>query len=155
MVDQFLRVTKKALSQFLNDRVNDRIKSALQGGQEQEEAPDEPQVDSQPESEESESRGIETTYDELQGYFVVKAIVSQDTSSARIAIRDTKSYCGVLLDDNNRKPICRLYFNGEQKYLGLIDENKGVERVAIESTDDIFQYADQLRETAQRYDKQT
>lgn len=155
VVDQFLRVTKKALSQFLNDRVNDRIKSALQGGQEQEEAPDEPQVDSQPESEESESRGIETTYDELQGYFVVKAIVSQDTSSARIAIRDTKSYCGVLLDDNNRKPICRLYFNGEQKYLGLIDENKGVERVAIESTDDIFQYADQLRETAQRYDRQT
>ena len=30
VVDQFLRVTKKALSQFLNDRVNDRIKSALQ-----------------------------------------------------------------------------------------------------------------------------
>ena len=152
VIDQFLRVTKKALTQFLNDRVNDRLKSALQGGQEQEDLTDEPEADSQSESEESESRGIDTTYDELQGYFVVKAIVSQDISSARVAIRDTKSYCGVLLDDNNRKPICRLYFNGEQKYLGLIDENKGVERVAIESTDDIFQYADRLRETAQRYD---
>ena len=155
VIDQFLRVTKKALIQFLNERVNDRLKSALQGAQEQEEVSEEPKTEEEAEQRDEESRGIVTTYDELQGYFVVKAIVSQNISSARVAIRDTKSYCGVLLDDNNRKPICRLYFNGDQKYLGLLDENKDVERIAIESTDDIFQYADQLRNTVERYDTQS
>ena len=155
VIDQFLRVTKKALNQFFNDRVNDRIKSALQGEPEQEDLSEQAQGNSELESTEPERAGVVTTDDELQAYFVVKAIVSQDISSARVAIRDTKSYCGVLLDDNNRKPICRLYFNGEQKYLGLIDERKDVERVAIDSPDDIFQYAGQLRETAQRYDTPT
>ena len=151
VIDQFLRVTKNALNQFLSDRVNDRLKSALQGVSEQVEASEPSQVDSEPEKEDPGSRGIITTYDELQGYFVVKAIVSQDTSSDRVAMRDTKSYCGVLLDDNNRKPICRLYFNGEQKYLGLFDENKSVERIPIDSPDNIFLYADRLRETVRRY----
>ena len=26
-------------------------------------------------------------------------------------MRDAQSYCAVLLDDNNRKPLCRLMFN--------------------------------------------
>ena len=155
VIDQFLRVTKKALSQFLNDRVNDRLKSALQGEPEQEAVSERAEEDSEQEAMDAERSGVVTTDDELQGYFVVKAIVSQDISSARVAIRDTKSYCGVLLDDTNRKPICRLYFNGEQKYLGLFDENKDIERVAIDSPDDIFQFAGQLRETVQRYEMPT
>ena len=117
----------------MNDRVNDRLKSALQGEPEQEAVSERAEEDSEQEAMDAERSGVVTTDDELQGYFVVKAIVSQDISSARVAIRDTKSYCGVLLDDTNRKPICRLYFNGEQKYLGLFDENKDIERVTIDS----------------------
>ena len=152
VVDQFLRITKKALHQFLADRVNDRLKSALQGGAEQDEAPEEIQEDSQQIPEEKGRSGVVTTEEEWQGYFVVKAILGQDISSDRVAIRDTKSYCGVLLDDTNRKPICRLYFNIDQKQLGLFDEDKSIERVPIESVDTIFEYADRLRETVQRYD---
>ena len=115
-------------------------------------APEQSQPASEPTAEEIDTSGIVTTEDELQGYFVVKAIVSQDVSAARVAIRDTKSYCGVLLDDTNRRPICRLFFNGEQKYLGLVNEDKSIERVPIESIDSIFQHADRLRETVRRYE---
>ena len=152
VIDQFSRVTKKALQQFLADRVNDRLKSALKDDEEKEEEGEEIQPDPEPERNETGSSGIVTTEDELQGYFVVKAILSQDISPARVAVRDTKSYCGVLLDDTNRKPICRLFFDREQKYLGLMDEDKSVERVPIDSIDGIYQYADRLRETVRRYD---
>ena len=47
-------------------------------------------------------------------------------------MRDVQSYCGILLDDNNRKPICRLHFNGSKKYVTLFDVEGG-ERVDIVS----------------------
>jgi len=69
-----------------------------------------------------------------------------------VFIRDTQSYCGILLDDNNRKPICRLYFNAGQKYLGTFDSEKKVTRHAIDDVNDIYKLADQLRTTIQSYE---
>ena len=59
-------------------------------------------------------------------------------------MRDTKSYCGVLLDDNNRKPICRLRFNFSQKYLGLFDAEKNEEKFALNVPLDVFKFEDRL-----------
>ncbi|MDX8405269.1 MAG: hypothetical protein R8K50_03870, partial [Mariprofundus sp.] len=64
--------------------------------------------------------------------------------------RDTKSYCGILLDDNNRKPICRFHFDHAQWYLGLIND-KQEERVPIDGLDDLFKYADRLKMTIAAY----
>jgi hypothetical protein len=71
--------------------------------------------------------------------------------SERIHHRDTKSYFGVLADDNNLEPICRLHFNRSQKYIGLFDAEKNETRQAIEKVDDIYEFAGALRETAERY----
>jgi len=68
-------------------------------------------------------------------------------------MRDTKSYCGVLLDDNNRKPICRLHFNTKQKYLGIFDAEKTEQRRPIDALSDIYKYADELRAVVQEYEK--
>ncbi|QDT99005.1 hypothetical protein [Gimesia aquarii] len=70
---------------------------------------------------------------------------------SRVTIRDTKSYCGILLDDNNRKPICRLRFNTSQKYLGVFS-NKNEERVELDSIDDIFKYADRVKAVISEYE---
>ena len=70
----------------------------------------------------------------------------------RITLRDVRTYCGVLLDDNNRKPICRLHFNGPQKYLGLLDPSQQEERVPINDLDQIYQYADRLRTAVSMYE---
>lgn len=56
-----------------------------------------------------------------------------------------------MLDDNNRKPIARLHFNGRQKYLGLLDAEKIETRHPIESLDEIYLFADDIREAATRY----
>ena len=61
-------------------------------------------------------------------------------------------YCGILLDDNNRKPICRLWLNSAQKYIGLFDGKKQEERVPIDDLDDIYKLADRLKGTVAFYE---
>ncbi len=150
--DQFRPLVKKALQQLVTEKVQDRLRSALR-------KEDEPAADTNEENARAEDVAcsktdplIETTIEELEGYQIVRAIVREVIPASRIAHRDTQSYFGVLLDDNNRKPICRLHFNRTQKYLGLIEADKSEKRVPIESLDDIFSYAEALRAAAIRYD---
>ncbi|MNC46708.1 hypothetical protein D3C75_957360 [compost metagenome] len=93
-----------------------------------------------------------TTLEELEGYHIVRAVVRSVVDAKRIVQRDTQSYFGILLDDNNRKPICRLHFNRSQKYIGIFDEEKNETRHPINSIDDIYEYSDRLKKTVGYYD---
>lgn len=153
--EQFTELVRKAAKQFLNDQVNSRLKNAL-GSQEfptndLESDPD-PETSISVAEDSLEDKGIVTTMEELDGYRVVRAIVCSEVKSTRIAKRDTKSYFGILLDDNNRRPIARLHFNRPQKYLGIFDENKEETRVAIDGVEDIYTYSDKLRQTVHYYE---
>lgn len=149
--EQFTDFVRKAAAQYINERVNNRLRNALQ----QEVAPVNPtavgEQGADTEGTDAED-GIVTTVEELEGYHVVRAIVREVVAADRIVHRDTKSYMGILLDDNNRKPICRLRFNYSQKYLGIFNGNKEEMKVAISGIDEIYQYADQLKQTALNYD---
>jgi hypothetical protein len=74
----------------------------------------------------------------------VKSIVRTAVEPTRIGHRDTQSYFGILLDDNNRKPVCRLHFNRAQKYLGILDADKKEVRHPISALDDIYGFSEQL-----------
>lgn len=158
--ERFTILTKNALNQFINDRINDRLKLAMSedslspNSTEQVQAPN---LDEGKESPASDTlinnlETIVTTGEELEGYYIIKAILRETLDLNRIAIRDKKSYCGVLLDDNNRKPICRMYFNTKQKYLGLFTEDKDEEKVPIDDLNCIYIYADKLKNTVNSYD---
>jgi predicted type IV restriction endonuclease len=99
---------------------------------------------------------IITTEEELEGYYIVKSILREVIEPSRIAYRDVQSYFGILLDNNNRKPICRLYFNNTSaKRLGLFEhgsDEKQEEKIFIENLNDIYKYAERLKLTAQHYD---
>ncbi|WP_457571503.1 hypothetical protein [Desulfovulcanus sp.] len=71
---------------------------------------------------------------------------------SRVAIRDRKHYCGILLDDNARQPICRLYFNTKQKYIALLDDQKKEHKKTIKDLSEIYNFAEDLKATVQRYD---
>ena len=100
------------------------------------------------------TRGIVTTEDEIEGYFVVKSILHDVIDLSRVHMRDAKHICNVLLDDSIRKPILRMHFNRSQKYIGLLDEQKKEERIPIDDVDDIYNYAAQILATVKRYDSQ-
>ncbi|WP_261977022.1 type I restriction endonuclease [Bowdeniella nasicola] len=155
---QFTRLVEKAAKQFLNDRVNDRLKAAL-GGQamigddESVSSPEASETAAEQAIEKVEKReGIETTLEELEAFHIVRAIACSEVLPSRIAQRDTKTYFGVLLDDNNRRPIARLWFNTSQKYIGLFDADKKETRHPIDSLDEIYQFADQIRKAVHFYD---
>ena len=147
--EQFTPIVKKAFHQFIREQINERLESAIAVESEEQKSGEEPES---PEREDDRESRIETTEQELEGFHIVRAIMSQVADPARVVHRDTISYMGILFDDNNRKPICRLHFNTSQKYLGVIDEDKNEEKIPIDEVNEIYQYADQLRKTAHYYD---
>lgn len=151
--EQFAPLTLKAIKQYLNDQINERLKNAISPRPTIEMEPDSQQEADAEQVREEDDDGIITTVEEIEGFNIVKAIVRSSVDVARIAARDTKSYFGVLLDDNNRKPICRLHFNRAQKYIGIFDDEKKEVRHPIDNLDDIFSYSDELKKTASSYDE--
>jgi hypothetical protein len=150
--DQFIPLVAKATRQFLNEQVNDRLKNALGGpGSYVSVSSDRPEVERAVEEVVVVESDVETTEEELEGFRIVRAIVCGEVASARVVARDAKTYFGVLLDDNNRKPIARLWFNRSKKYLGVFDEQKVETRVPLERVEDIYAHAEVLRRTVNRY----
>lgn len=68
----------------------------------------------------------------------------------KIYARDTKSYFGILFDDNNRKWIARLHFNTSNKYLGIHEIDKQESKYLLEKLEDIYKFRDKLISTLQR-----
>lgn len=153
--EQFTQITKKTFKQFINDKINERLNIALASEIVSQETNVAPDVGTQTvvEGEESgkDSR-IVTTEEELEGYYIIKTILREIIDAKRVTIRDTISYCGILLDDNARKPLARLYLNTPNKYIGLFDDQKQEEKIPIETIDDIYKYKNRLTATAQNYD---
>lgn len=143
--EQFIPIIKRAFAKLIDERINERLKGAMTVA-----TPAEPAAE--PAQEQPAKSKIETTQEEIEGYLTVKAILRECCDPSRIAPRDTQGYMGILLDDTNRKPLCRLHFNGTAKYLGLFNAAKKEERVVLESLNDIFKYADRILETFKSYE---
>lgn len=149
--ERFAPILKTAMNQFINDRINARLKSAMT--ETPKPAPNVGQVAEAPdESSGCDDPRIVTTEEEWQGYYLVKSILMGTVDSERVYIRDAVSYCNILLDDNNRKPLLRMHFNGKQLRIGLFDDGKKDEKHPIEKVDDILRYTERIRATATMYD---
>nr|WP_313022510.1 type I restriction endonuclease [Brucella intermedia] len=133
-------VTKSAFRDVIMDAVKSRLSNALAGTEEVMEQIEQPTDDPE----------IVTTEDEIEGFMVVKAICREVVAAKRVFMRDAKSYCAVLLDDNNRKPLVRLHFNRSTKYIGIFDGD-AEDRIIIESLDQIYEYADRIKNAALKY----
>ncbi len=144
VMDEFTGLVYKAFNQIISEKVSDRLNSALDKESEKQQT--------EVLAEEVETSKIITTEEELDGYRIVVAILRRKLAINRIVYRDTQSYFGILLDDNNRKPLCRLHLNGGKKYLGLFDENKNETRELIQSIDDIYLFEEPLLQTVDFYE---
>lgn len=147
----FKEYTKKAFSNYINDSINFRLKNALSIN---ESIPSKEDENIKSIDVNAESAKFITTEEEVEGSQIVKAILREIIPAKRIAFRDTQSYFGILLDDNNRKPICRLHFNSSNKYIELFNNGKdNGERKLLSSIDDIYNYKSELLSTVQIYDE--
>ena len=136
--EQFTPMVKAAFREIVRETVQARLSTALADTEEQE--PGEVVQEDE----------VVTTEEEREGFHIVRAIVRDVIKPARIVMRDQKSYCGILVDNNNRRPLARLHFNRSTRYLGLFDGEKE-ERVRIGTLDEIYDHAERLRATALAY----
>ena len=154
--EQFSELVKRAISSYVNELISKRLKTAL-SSEEQREASE--TIIGSPEIEQTENAtvagdGIETTQEELDGFNIVKAIVRKAVDVSRVIYRDALSYCAILLDDNNRKPICRLYFNSKtKKYISTFDRDKKETKHEITDLNDIFNFEKELCEVIKAYNE--
>lgn len=145
VIEQLRPAIQSALELLIRDRIQDRLNITFRSEPNNEPA-------SKKEEDQVEQSDVITTEEELQAFMIVKAIAARAIQIDRITIRDAKSYCSVFIDDNNRKPLVRFYFNSKSKnVLGVFDPNKSEQRFEIESLDKIYDYADQIAATAASY----
>lgn len=84
--------------------------------------------------------------------FIIRAILCSKIKSNRVVHRDAQSYFAILLDDNNRKTICRLYLTDRKKQIGIFDKDKKEIKYELETIEDIYSHADKLNEIVAFYD---
>jgi hypothetical protein len=148
--EQFTLMTKRAFEQLISERINERLKGAMSTEAlpvlEQLPAPAKVEPVVAPES------TVVTSAEELEGFHIVKSILRSLGLQKRIFMRDAQSYCAILLDDNNRKPICRLRFNNLSKMrLGLFAGKGEEELVDLTCVDDIHDFSERIQKTALSY----
>ena len=140
--EQFTQITKDAFSQLIGEKITELLKMAMDQS-----------TGSRSSQQSQESNDITTSNEEMEGFQIVRAILCELTDPKRVVMRDAKSYCAILFDDNNRRPICRLRFNNPAKLsIGFFD---GSEESIIQINDlsDIYKHADKLRKTTSTYVK--
>ena len=156
VLDQFTDIVKRALQSHINDVMSEKLGIAIKATEaagapiQTAQTTLEQKEDSAKENEKASK--INTTVEELEGYYIVKSIVCEVISSERVTYRDSQSYFAIFADDNNRRPICRLHFNNSNnKRIGFVDENRNELTETIEKLDDIYNYKKQLLDAAKRY----
>ncbi len=146
--DQFTVITKRAFEQLISERINERLKGAMTP---EEVSPPKPVVVAAPASAEASAEqtpaAAVTSKEEVEAFYIIRALLRDTVQPKRVVMRDAQSYCAILLDDNNRKSICRLHFNNPQRLaVTFFNKKKEAERVALESVDDLYGFVEKLKD---------
>ncbi|RDI48011.1 type I restriction endonuclease [Falsibacillus pallidus] len=150
VIDKFQPLVKKSLKQFINEMVNDKIQAAIKNTDNEEEVSKQVAVTVEViEPEKKDEPQIETTEEEIQGFTIVKMMLKDFVDEDRICYRDNLSYFNILLDDNIRKWICRLWFNSPNKSIQFNDSTKT--QISLEKISDIMNLREKLEEVTSKF----
>lgn len=158
--DQFTELVKRAFGEFINEQLQERLQSVMDTTKNVAQAQPQAQAQSQTQSDDEvdeiskegdETNGIVTTDEEREAYYIVKAILAEVMDPNRATIKDTKSYCNVLLDGNTWKQLCRFYLNTCNKKIGLFNtESEAYE--SIDKISDIYRFAKEIKGAYYRHE---
>lgn len=160
LVDQYRPIVKKSIASVINDIISDRLNVAMKNeNKEEKQIPQEVENENQQSDEVNEEKlpdgvvfqdrekGIVTTQEEIDAYNIVRSILRQYVDVSRIQYNDYKTYFSVNIDGSTWWWICRIYIGKRSKKICLPKDNyKTNEWIDIETIDDIFNYADGLKE---------
>ena len=140
---------KQAFFEFLNDQATERLQNAMHS--KIDDTPTEQLGEAIDEEPNDKPIPIEVTLKEFEAYAIVRSILRDMIDVDRLAYRHAQRYMVILFDDNKNKRICRLWFRGKKPYITTPDENMNPVKREITSLNDIYNYAEQIREVCSRY----
>lgn len=160
LIEQYQPIVKKSIASVINDIISDRLNVAMKNeNKEEKQIPQEVENENQQPNEMNEEKlsdgvvfqdrekGIVTTQEEIDAYNIVRSILRQYVDAKRIRYNDYKTYFSVNIDGSTWWWICRIYIGKRSKRICLPKDNyKTNEWIDIETIDDIFNYADGLKE---------
>ncbi|QTD40598.1 type I restriction endonuclease [Sporosarcina sp. Te-1] len=126
-IEKFTPIIKRGLKQIVNEQVNDKLNAALKSTNENKISIEEAAA-----AEVIEDDGIITTQEELECYAIVKVILKDSIEINRVFYRDNRSYFNILIDDNIRKWVIRVFFEKNKNFIILNDAATDKERTLIE-----------------------
>lgn len=147
IINQFSDLTKKAFNQLIANEINKRFNLII-------DKTDEPikQQSNEQSPKQKDKPHIVTTDEELEGFRIIKDIIKDVITPERVFIRKNSSYLSVILDDSNRRPICRLYLHRNPKRIEIMDKKSdGLE--TIQDIEDIRNYTARIIAIVARIDK--
>ena len=161
--EKFTHLSKVAFQGFINNRVSGTLRKASDIAnsiaQEENQQFENEALDQQDQDTDQE-KGIITTTEEIEAYEIIRTMLENTINPERIHIRDTRSYCGILLDNTNTKPICRLQLSANSTKHIMVMSNENDERgrrigtrYNINNVNDIAKYEDELRTAVLQYTK--
>jgi hypothetical protein len=123
---------------YINEIVNQKLKNALEDS------------DGELGSDIKDDNGIVTTDEEMAAHRIVQAICAEVIPVDKVVMKDAKSYCAILFNNNNRKPIIRLYFDGKSKFVQIFDTPEGT-KFPISRPEDLYGCKEALLNAASQY----
>jgi hypothetical protein len=144
--DQFKPIVQEAILAYINEKIDARLKSAIEVGSQQE---SESTIKEVAPKELPDSNGIETTQDETEGLYIVRAICASDIAPSRLTEKDTKTYFNILVDGNTWKSVVRLHFNGATKKVEIFDD-QDPKFVELSSVSDLYSSAERIRNSLKK-----
>jgi len=144
VVNEYTPLIKKSFNQMISERVSSGLMAAIE------------QTMKKPETNEPVppaeiSKSNEPTEEEIIGFNIVKAICITLVPADRIFIRKVESYSTVILDNTNRKPLLRMYFNKSKKFIAAFDADKNEVRMPIDVLPEISRAGGQIQASLKMY----
>lgn len=152
-IEEFKVIFRDTFKNFINDFIRKKFETALESSK---------QVSNESEEkieeiiEEKQDNLIITTQEELEAYYIIKSILGRYTDMENLTFKDTRSYFGVLYQNNTRKWICRLEigekimlkFPTEERYEGggMVEE-----KIYIDSLRDLYNFEEKLVGILKKY----
>lgn len=153
IIDKFTPTVKNTLTVMINERVTDKLNAALNTSSESKVTIKERVVEkdtAEPEDvKKKDDDLIITTPEELESYAMIKVVSSSIIDSERIFYRDNRSYFNILVDDNIRKWVARVYLNKSRNTFTLNNEEKT--SIEFKNPIDLLDYKDQINEVISKF----
>lgn len=145
IIEKFSIIVKKALNDFVSEKMNEKIKTALSSSDQQEQPiAKEEDVDNIP------APKIITTQEELEAYYIIKSILNGTIDLSRLYYKDTESYFNILIDNKVTRWVCRLRLDGKKKYIFFPTKDKSMQKMSIADLNDLYSLKDLIISAAKQ-----